>query len=255
MLGSIGTDVEGAWAFVESYPKQLDFAISEALDEHINLFHDKCSRRIGHVLFSPPAEPKVIGDGDVWVPDYCLVRVDQFGRLDKPANLVYIDSLTGLDKGRLNKDAPQPGYFERPPDGLLELRGILGEGEIANPAVTNMRTGEPMLRVGKRGQATGLTWGVSTEVQSVVRMGQDGNKRESRQWTVLPLHGRAMGDFSGDGDSGALVWDLQGRIGGIIDAGSGCQDTGKHDVTYVSLMSWILADLRQYYYSVELLAT
>ena len=41
------------------------------------------------------------------------------------------------------------------------------------------------------------------------------------------------------GDSGAVIFDLDGQIGGIIDGGSG-NNYAKFDLTYATPIEWIL---------------
>ena len=49
--------------------------------------------------------------------------------------------------------------------------------------------------------------------------------------------------FSVKGDSGAIVFDLKGRIGGIMTAGTGL--TERVDTTYVTPMDWLLSDIKE----------
>jgi len=49
--------------------------------------------------------------------------------------------------------------------------------------------------------------------------------------------------FSNKGDSGSIVFDLKGRIGGMITAGAGLTD--RTDTTYVTPMVWLLHDFKE----------
>lgn len=55
--------------------------------------------------------------------------------------------------------------------------------------------------------------------------------------------------FSEVGDSGSCVFDIGGRIAGIVDAGT----LDGNDITYVTPIDWIIKDLQEKYYSVRLL--
>jgi len=90
---------------------------------------------------------------------------------------------------------------------------------------------------GKEGPITGLTWGRANEVKSVTRTDSE---VISIQWCVVRLFKRA---FSEKGDSGSVVFDLEGRIGGIMTAGTGL--TERVDTTYVTPMVWLLSDIKK----------
>lgn len=61
----------------------------------------------------------------------------------------------------------------------------------------------------------------------------------SQEWCVLSS---ISTPFSVKGDSGSIVFDLSGRIGGILNGGIG--DGHRNDITYVYVtpMEWLLED-------------
>lgn len=50
--------------------------------------------------------------------------------------------------------------------------------------------------------------------------------------------------FSQKGDSGSAIFDLDGRVGGILDAGSG-SNCATLDLTYITPMEWIIKDIEE----------
>lgn len=59
-------------------------------------------------------------------------------------------------------------------------------------------------------------------------------------WVIVTLDKYVF--FSGKGDSGSVVFDLDGRVGGILDAGSGCNYL-LLDLTYITPIGWIIEDI------------
>jgi hypothetical protein len=54
-------------------------------------------------------------------------------------------------------------------------------------------------------------------------------------------YSKESGAFSPVGDSGAVVCDIRGRMGGLLTAGAGITDTT--DITYVTLMEFLQVDI------------
>lgn len=72
----------------------------------------------------------------------------------------------------------------------------------------------------------------------------DGAHRTSKEWAILPYneqdepYGRAQGrsqDFAEPGDSGAVIVDGQGRVGGLLTGGAGSEEGW--DITYATPLS------------------
>ncbi len=57
------------------------------------------------------------------------------------------------------------------------------------------------------------------------------------QWVITTLDPNKF--FSRKGDSGSVIFDLDGGMGGIIDGGSG-SNYPQFDLTYATSMEWIL---------------
>lgn len=96
----------------------------------------------------------------------------------------------------------------------------------------------PALSVLKRGRTTGVTCDVANEVESYDRTySSENSSLESKEWAILG-YGKSSSLSSARGDSGALVVDAEGRMGGMITGGSGF--FAKTDVTYATPMVALL---------------
>jgi hypothetical protein len=139
--------------------------------------------------------------------------------------------------------------FRMPFNGKLPLGQTVPISEIKRPTMLD-RDGEPCLIVGKRGKSTGITWGCGNELKSCVRNGK--NKRDSMEWCVVCGIDKAFVPFSEPGDSGSAVFDVAGRVAGILTGGTGWEWESASDITYVTPMAWIQEDMKKYGYSVEI---
>ena len=72
----------------------------------------------------------------------------------------------------------------------------------------------------KRGNAAGLTVGRDNEIYSYARNYYDGKAETSKEWAILPLDLKSCA-FSEKDDSGFLIVDGLGRIGGLLTGGAG----------------------------------
>ena len=63
----------------------------------------------------------------------------------------------------------------------------------------------------------------------------------SMEWAVINYDAKS-GAFSGPGDSGSIIVDTCGRIGGML-TGS-CGRVGRSDVTYATPFWWLLERIR-----------
>jgi hypothetical protein len=115
---------------------------------------------------------------------------------------------------------PVPTSFKYPSNRLLPLQGIIEEDELYHPQTLDA-DGERCLIVIKNGCTTGVTIGRATGVKSFVReYFPDGTRKTSMEWAILP-YDHKFGGFSAAGDSGAIIVDGKGRIGGLLTGGAG----------------------------------
>ncbi|TFY67632.1 hypothetical protein EVG20_g3871 [Dentipellis fragilis] len=120
-------------------------------------------------------------------------------------------------------------------DRLLPLRDMITEELMHAPDMLD-RDNEACLLVIKNGSATGVTIGRATGIESFVRDEDTGDV--SLQWAIYrDNYDNKPGVFSAPGDSGTMVADGLGRMGGILNGGAG--KTESSDVTYATPMWWI----------------
>ncbi len=133
---------------------------------------------------------------------------------------------------------------ERLEYGLLSLVGILTDDLMCTP--DNLDSdGEPCLLVVKNGNATGTTLGRANGVFSIVRdyYHDMSIHQTSMEWAIIN-YGYGSDGFSEPGDSGAIIADIHGRIGGMLTGGSGSGDKEVSDITYATPFWWLLERIK-----------
>jgi WD40 repeat protein len=197
----------------------------------LNRFHKLKDRVIGHVVSSPPR----VLHSDGWLRDWALIELDveKFGK--DLTNAVYISEVSESIQSELMTYRPFLDIVSRITE-TLELRGCIPEEDMKHPKMTDMND-EECLIVAKSGPITKLTWGRLNEVKSVRRTDP---QVISTECCVVGLARRS---FSKKGDSGSVVFDLNGRIAGIMTGGTGITDSV--DTTYVTPMEWLLSDIKE----------
>lgn len=195
------------------------------------------SRVFGHLLYARSYDLREDG----WLSDWALVELDpdKFEQpLDALGNQILMDSLpseTTEPAYRMQPDADR-GLFDKGKE--LSLRNILAEADIVNPPDVGIGNVSGLV-VAKLGCSTNLTLGRSNEVKSVVRRPLGDGEWRSEEWCIVSIN--EGGRFSKPGDSGACVFDLRGRIAGMITAGNG--EDAKLDITYATPMERLLRDV------------
>lgn len=198
------------------------------------------SRALGHVILSPP----ISSDG--YTEDWAVIEID--------ASKVNADNFVGnvIDLGpevlvgglshKMNPDRKN-AYFTWPPDSLLKLTGIIPDDEMRHPT-TRDQNNEPCIIVIKRGNTTGLTVGRANGILSYARMYYDGdNTKTSKEWAILPFEHKS-GPFSERGDSGSVIVDGRGRIGGLLTSGAGTILSS--DITYATPICFLLQRMQDH---------
>ncbi|KAF7982540.1 hypothetical protein HWV62_27504, partial [Athelia sp. TMB] len=208
------------------------------------------SRILGHVIFAPPI---VAGVGaEQHTQDVAVIEIDA-SKIDPssfPGNA--IDLRTKFSPGVLMRMMPQnprsTTNFKYPLNHLLSLRGTITDDEMRRPTTYDQQN-VPCIMVLKRGRTTGLTVGRANNLFSYVRNHFGDNvSAVSKEWAILPFGGiRAFPGpnpsiFSETGDSGAVVVDGAGRIGGLLTCGSGAKDA--FDLSYATPISFVLKAIR-----------
>lgn len=156
----------------------------------------------------------------------------------KPSsNFLYLGDNPADLKARMHPNQTSATAFKWPRDRLLQLRVTIGVAEMKNPQALD-ENGEATLVVMKRGRSSGLTVGRANTVESRRRTVARGVTKISREWCILG-EGRNIA-FSQKGDSGAIIVDGTGRIGGLLTGGDGTWV----DITYATPFEWILQRIK-----------
>jgi hypothetical protein len=125
---------------------------------------------------------------------------------------------------------------------LLQLRDPMTEDLMHNPDMLD-QDGEPCLLVTKNGSGTGVTIGRATGIFSYVREYFCNNTHHtSKEWAILPYDHKS-GAFSAPGDSGSIIADGQGRIGGLLTGGAGKREDA--DITYATPLFWLFPRIKE----------
>lgn len=140
----------------------------------------------------------------------------------------------------MNPNIQNPHKFIWPLDRQFRLRGKIPPNEMKRPIMLN-KDGTPCFLVLKRGRTTDMTYGIGTEIFSVTRTHiPNGPTFKAKEWPIMP-YSKESGAFSAVGDSGAVVFDVRGRMGGLLTAGAEITDTT--DITYVTPMEFLQVDI------------
>lgn len=200
-------------------------------------------RMLGHVIYSPPIE---LGFGtEQCTQDFAVIDID-LSKIDATnfeGNVVDLGTRIQphVFTQMMYPNSRNPHTFVYPEDRLLRLKGTIPDQEMRHPPALD-QNGEPCLMVVKHGNTTGLTVGRANEVRSCVRHYYDDDADDySMEWVIAPFDDKS-GPFSAPGDSGAVVADGHGRIGGIITGGAGL--TAAKDITYVTSINSLMQFIR-----------
>ncbi|KAG0129443.1 hypothetical protein HOY82DRAFT_652038 [Tuber indicum] len=130
--------------------------------------------------------------------------------------------------------------YQYPLDRLFRARGIITDSEKRSPTMQDQH-GNRCLIVMKRGSTTGLTVGRANTIASYLRQtGCASESEKSKEWAIYSFDKRS-GPFSAHGDSGSVIVDCLGRIGGLLTGGDGL--SGSLDISYATPVSFILDSL------------
>ncbi|KAH8119367.1 hypothetical protein DFH11DRAFT_1686263 [Phellopilus nigrolimitatus] len=223
-------------------------AVNEAI-ETLEQFFAQAARYRPHPLF--PAVAFNVGT-EGFTEDWGAFEIDgpKFAKAFK-GNVLDLGTAIPPDEFTL-KMYPRddgPTTFKYPSDRLLPLRGMISQELMRRPDMLD-HDNEPCLIVIKSGNATGVTIGRATGLFSLVR--DDDTGEESREWAIYN-YDKNSGVFSARGDSGSIVVDGRGRIGGLLTGGAGKTETS--DVTYVTPMFWLWPRIKEHFPNADLSPT
>ncbi|CCF42487.1 hypothetical protein CH063_12468 [Colletotrichum higginsianum] len=209
------------------------------------------TRVFGHVAY---AREYAVQDSK-FLSDWCLIRLKADSherRLSELSNRVYVEGqdLKARFQARTSSEIRDLDH-----DGTLQIKGIV--------AVSELQDSKTNLIVGMRGRTSGLKFGLFNQVLSVTRRPfKNGLELVSQEGCIVAIN--AGKTFTKPGDSGACVFDLEGRAVGMVTGGINRNDTPeadlwKHfglekevDVTYTTPMEWLLKDMKACGLSLEI---
>ncbi|KAJ6616363.1 hypothetical protein B0H10DRAFT_2176659 [Mycena sp. CBHHK59/15] len=203
------------------------------------------SRVLGHVILSPPINIGVGGSSEGYTEDWAVIEIDA-SKVDASnfkGNAIDLGTRIPADEfTRMMCPNPRNDHsFTYPGDRLLMLKGTIPDEEMRHPTAFDQNN-DPCLMVIKRGNTTGLTVGRATDICSYARNYYDDDKAEtSKEWAILPFNSKS-GPFSDTGDSGSVIVDGLGRIGGLLTGGAGA--TPSFDITYATPISFLIMRMR-----------
>jgi hypothetical protein len=245
--------------------QQLDEAridlteIRDLVEKTLPKWQSPMDRIFGYVRIAPPTQTALSMNPslDLFGPrrDWALIEVNKDKHPGPVANSV--DVVTDLAPGARSYTNMLGSHFaiysRTPPVNrlvdkrLLRLGRVVPIDELRTPKMRDPHE-DPCLIVGKRGGASDVTWGFLNGIKSI--LWHDDNTRSMEGCVVATAKNSA---FSSEGDSGSAVFDLTGRVVGIIVGGvRGLCGRDSMDVTYVTPMAWLQKDMKDFGYGVEI---
>ncbi|OCH84906.1 hypothetical protein OBBRIDRAFT_815290 [Obba rivulosa] len=193
---------------------ELDEA-KEAMEE-LNTFYQNVSthwatqesRILGHVILSPPIS--VASSSEGYTEDWAVIEIDA-SKVDASnfnGNAIDLGTRIPADEfTRMMYPNPRNAHsFTYPDDRLLKIKGTIPDDEMRHPTAL------------------------------------DQNAETSKEWAILPFDSKS-GPFSAKGDSGSVIVDGLGRIGGLLTSGAGA--TPFSDITYATPISFLLKRMQE----------
>ncbi|ERS97393.1 hypothetical protein HMPREF1624_05560 [Sporothrix schenckii ATCC 58251] len=270
-LQNINSVITNAWHLVNGHrgpPDAQNIVDRQVLERATKLREKLTSFRasdnaavVGHVHRAPdvavndhPGEPR-------YTRDWALIALDRAKFPDNFDFQNYVDlkaDRPGSILGSINEYLDGPDRFIMPTNELMRLSGTVTldkiRGRPKQHALVATRDDDSYFVVLKRGVKTGLTVGVALDMRSVCRQSIGTEMVESFEWLVVHISAKRFDArwplenvFSSEGDSGAAVFDLQGRVAGMITGGTARSEravTGM-DFTYITPMAHLLADIER----------
>lgn len=207
-------------------------------------------RKLGFVVVSPPLALNVGEEG--FTEDWALVEIDS-SKIDSTnfvGNAIDLGTSIPLEKFSVwmyphrRRDMENPfSSFEYPSDRLLKISGTIPDKEMWKLSQRTVNHhGDPCIMVIKRGNTSGLTVGRLNNIRSFTRYYVGVGDAISKEVVILPRDSKS-GTFSVRGDSGSAVIDGEGRLAGLITAGSGVSED--FDCTYVMSINFLLQRMHE----------
>lgn len=123
----------------------------------------------------------------------------------------------------------------------IRINGTVPQTDLDDPSMRNNK-GQPCLVVMKDGNATNFTVGRYTGLEAYI--GQNGI--ESKELAFYNFYHRTE-TFSANGDSGSLIFDMFGRMVGLLHSGEYRGGTASTHVTYATPAWWLVERIKSKY--------
>ena len=227
------TSVERVLGETKTNKKTLEAFHKELLSQWST--DDSCV--LGHLIFSSPIST---GSGpERFTRDVVVIKVDSSEVDPCKFRDNFIDLGNKLSLVQLTEmmypNAKNSHSFDFPWDRLPPLHGTIGFDEMWKSTMYD-RGGKRCLLVLKNGRTTRLTVGRLNNIFSFTRRCFIDDDGIAMEWSILL--------FSAKGDSGSVVVDSVGRIGGIFTGSGGALDSS--DVTDAIPLDFVLETIHSY---------
>ncbi|KAJ3917178.1 hypothetical protein F5877DRAFT_80177 [Lentinula edodes] len=226
----------------ETKANQSDVGSSLAEAEKVkNNWRTLDSRVLGQIVYSPAL---CFGVGEHrFTEDWGLFSIERT-KLGAgfSGNKIDLGTNSSKFKDRCFPRIDATWHFRHPEGRLLPLQGVIPNSLMQDPDMWDSDR-EPCLLVVKNGHATGTTMGRANGPLSVVRTYtlDISTHHTSMEWGILNYDSKSE-VFSKRGDSGSIIADIRGRIGGMLTGGAG--RTPSSDLTYATPFWWLLERIK-----------
>ncbi|KAF8641974.1 hypothetical protein AX16_009766 [Volvariella volvacea WC 439] len=196
---------------------KLDVGI---LDDFLKLLKSTWSDAVDHIVGWVDWAPKIANNVDPhrYTRDIGIITLDEDKFINNfKGNFVYLAGKFTRDEiiACFYPNAANPPGFKYPNNHLSRLLGCVDAAGFSTPYFRD-ENGNPCFIVAKDGQSTDLTFGRQSELEAYTCSDLTG---ESWEVAVLNFGGRKHGNFSGKGDSGAAIFNAEGKLVAILHSG------------------------------------
>ncbi|KIM34169.1 hypothetical protein M408DRAFT_19118 [Serendipita vermifera MAFF 305830] len=202
------------------------------------------ARNIGHLRVAKAINAIAVDvAGEIrYTEDWGAFEVDE-RKVEAEFEGTFVDLGTALSPSQVTDIfCPQSNTrtaFKYPEDRKLRIEGVVSRELLDDPDLFDSEN-QPCLIVGKDGTKTGLTFGRYAGLESYVC---DDLGVETMELGIYNLEKNARA-FSDKGDSGALIWDGNGRALGQLHSGQNKGGSSRPHVVYATPAWWLLERIK-----------